>query len=189
MMIKKEMLVGLTTEGSFVFMEVGHNGNYFAISTSEVIPTLFSEEEKLSYIDDMVNDYDTDIKWDMLERFNCKPSELAENLLDEEVFTEWLDCSLTPNHLYHLIEEEINGRELYLESGSCGQYDSFEIVKHFMNKDDLQYLMEVWREHHLSTELPTDVENRINKIFTDYDNKYSEQSEEVFIREEINKII
>src|SRR5690625_7913646 len=120
-----QVFAGKTEEGSFIFLKVNLGDEYFSMSSDEISPQFYSENDKITEYENFVDDMDADTKLEILERFDARPSEAADVLERYEEFSDHIDCSLTPSHLYHLNGEPFGDDELYLVSGGCGQFDSF----------------------------------------------------------------
>lgn len=88
---------------------------------------------------------DVESKWDFCERYDCKPSEMGEQIPWNEQMEMLYDTSLYPNII------TCDDREWYFESVECGQADSrrtgikeLTIPKEIFNK-----LMYLWDNYHL----------------------------------------
>ena len=164
--MSKKYLLGATSDREIVFAEFEathprywskENGNYtdesvrhFSASFDCVIP--FTEddlEDAEDYYRDLVDEcYDDGEKYKMCERYDCKPSELAEYLAEDEGTDPQniRDCSLYSNII------EVDGIDYYFESGSCGQHDTRKDgMDEYVNKEAYDLLHELWDKYHLKT--------------------------------------
>ena len=152
-------LLGATKNNDIVFGEFGfYSGNRFHASFYTVHPfdanTIDLAEQYQYRIDDM------DKEWliDMCDEYDCKPSELAEEIANTcDDVTEIVDCSLY-DEFY-----TISNADWYFESCSCGQHDTRKEIVEYINKDAYDKLHELWDEYHLK-EVDEDIINEVEKI-------------------------
>lgn len=186
-----KVLLGATKDGEIVFGEFGirtFNGlSDFSASFDTVRP--FTEEElesPESYYENLLEScYDEASKYEMCERFDCKPSELAEILMGEEGSEpqNLRDCSLYTNII------EVNGTDYYFESGCCGQHDTRKEMEHYVNKEAYDVLHELWDSFHLkNVENRSDFKEKYNRLL-DLLKDQTEQSEEQWIADYIKKYV
>ena len=182
-----QVLAGMTVDESFIFINIDFRENHFSMTADEVAPIVLTEEDKRERFESFIDGIDSSSKFDMLESYDVAPSQLVETMMEVEDIENLLDCSLTPSHLYHLngAEMENSEAELYLESVGCGQHTDFEIKEYYIDKQDLEYLMAMWKQYHLS-EISSFEEARVNKAIDRHNS--IEESEEEFVVRHIEKI-
>jgi hypothetical protein len=146
-------LLGINEDNDIVFAkpEVKTNGE-FTCCFDLVTPFIMPDEEDLEeraqeYLEEM----DAEFKWKFCEDHDCKPSEMAESLTEDEQFELVYDTSLYPNFF-----TDDNGNEWHFEISSCGQHDIREEGMKYLVVPEKAYteLMRLWDNYHLKT-LPT----------------------------------
>lgn len=151
--MEHKILLGVNNENEIVFADVEirtRNGyEEFAASfemvypfagTSEVIQDIIYE-----YYEGFVGGIDDAWKYQLCEQYDCKPSELVDELANScEDVRDAIDCSLYPEFIY------IDGKEWYFESRSCGQADPEEIgMKKYTNERLYRLIYDTWKKYHL----------------------------------------
>lgn len=103
---------------------------------------------------------DKSYKYDLCERFNCKPSELAENLAAECYdVRDALDCSLYPECY------EVDGESWYFESVGGGQHDSRKDgMEIYTSQNIYDELHRLWDKYHLK-KVDKDVIAQVENLF------------------------
>lgn len=147
----RKVLLGATKEGTLVFADIHVGGegyrNYFSASFSEVRPFLatneFLEERAESYIDCG----DKEFLYDLCERFDCKPSDLVDELVKQIYWggiESLVDISLYPESF------SIGGYEddIYFESDGCGQCDTRDRLIP-IDPEFSEWLHSLWDTYHL----------------------------------------
>lgn len=164
----RDVLLGATKEGTLVFADIhvgGEHRNYFSVSFSEVRPFLatneFLRERAESYIDGM----DKEFLYDLCERFDCKPSDLVDELVGEANYIgieALVDISLYPESY------SIDGYEddVYFESDGCGQCDTRDILIP-IDPEFSEWLHSLWDTYHLQKLTPEEYGN-ISEVINRY---------------------
>ena len=80
---------------------------------------------------------------DLLGKYDCRLSELAEMMADDMGIDGAIDCSLYPETY------TIDGIDWYFESMSCGQHDTRGEMAEYVNEDAYNVLHELWDKYHL----------------------------------------
>lgn len=186
--MSKKYLLGINNDNEIVFGEFGittRNGyNEFTASFNTVAPFEVEESDGIEYMEHLLEDcYDNAQKYELCERFDCAPSELAEIMAEEEYIStnaDEKDCSIYSNRIY------ADGIEYAFESMSCGQHDiRDEGMKEYTNRAAVEALLDLWDNYHLKkvddnivekvaqlqTELELDCTEEENKI-AEYIEKY-----------------
>lgn len=147
----KKILLGVTKEGTLVFADIHLGGegyrDYFSVSFNEVRPFLATNEFLRERAENYIDGADKEFLYDLCERFDCKPSELADELVGEANYMgieSLVDISLYPESY------SIDGYsdEVYFESDGCGQLDIREYLIP-INKEFSDWLHSLWDNHHL----------------------------------------
>lgn len=139
-----KILLGLTTDGEVVFANVENRDGMFSASFSMVEPFEWNNEEAYRRAESMVEYIDDHTKLDLLESYNCRPSDLVDEIASRWDIDELVDISLYPDYIYK------NGKEIYFESGSCGQVDVTRYDYEFKIDEKLfSMIVGTWREFHL----------------------------------------
>lgn len=146
----KKVLLGATKDGTLVFADIrvgGEHRNYFSISFSEVRPFLATDEFLRERAENYIDDVDKEFLDDLCERFDCKPSDLVDELVGEANYLgieALVDISLYPESY------SIDGYEddVYFESEGCGQHDTRDILIP-INKEFSEWLHSLWDTYHL----------------------------------------
>lgn len=174
--MKRELkvLLGATREEELVFANVSYAGvksnAYFAVSFSVVRPfeaeyhTLFERAESL------IDCYDKEGKFDLCEQWDCKPSELIDEMMERCDIEELIDNSLYPEYF------NIRGveGEIYFESSSCGQCGEYceDVETYCYNKELVDKIFEYWAEYHLKdigANMATDIFNELEILAPEKD--------------------
>ena len=154
-------LLGATKDNEIVFTEFGItklNGYpEFTACFDTVRPfTADSLEEPIDYYEQLLQDCYSDAdKYKMCERYDCSPSELAENMADDNGTDpmDMRDCSFYPVCL------NVDGTEWYFESASGGQHDTRNEMEIYTDKDAYDQIHLLWDKYHLKA---------VDKIIIEY---------------------
>lgn len=150
--MSKKYLLGINNDNEIVFGEFGittRNGyNEFTACFNTVAPFEVEESDGIEYMESLLDDcYDNAQKYELCERFDCAPSELAERMAENEYIStnaDEKDCSLYSNTIY------VNGTEYAFESMGGGQHDiRIEGMKEYTNKKAVDELLDLWDNYHL----------------------------------------
>lgn len=164
----KKVLLGATKEGTLVFADIhvgGEHRNYFSASFSEVRPFLATNEFLRERAENYIDGADREFLYDLCERFNCKPSDLVDELVGEANYLgieALVDISLYPESY------SIDGYEddVYFESDSCGQHDTREYLVP-INKEFSEWLHSLWDTYHLQ-QLTEEEYGNISRVIEEY---------------------
>jgi hypothetical protein len=148
---RRKVLLGATKDGEIVFgeFEITNRNKYpeFTASFDTVRPfTADDLEDAEDYYESLLDDcYDDAAKYKLCEQYDCSPSELAENMANENGSDPMniRDCSLYPEII------DVDGTDYYFESGSCGQHDTRNEMYAYTDKDAYDSLHELWDKYHL----------------------------------------
>ena len=124
----RKILLGFTNDNEVVFgeAEITTRNGYkeFTACFSTVRPFEDEETDGVAYYEELLGDcYSDEQKYKLCEEYDCKPSELAETMAEDEgieKLSETLDCSVYNNTIY------VNGSEWAFESISGGPHDIME---------------------------------------------------------------
>ena len=148
--MKLKLLLGETKSNELIFGNISIKDfnfkNEFSASFDTVYPTILTKEDALERIESSIECYDADSVLDLLQRFDCRPSELADQLYEESycVIQEFYDNSLYSETF------DIDSKEIFFESVGCGQNGTRnELMTTFVNKELYDYIHELWDNYHL----------------------------------------
>jgi hypothetical protein len=163
-----DVLLGATKEGTLVFADIyvgGEHRNYFSASFNEVRPFLATNEFLRERAEDYIYGMDKESLYDMCERFDCKPSELVDELVGEANYIGiWslVDISLYPES-YSI---DGYGDDVYFESEGCGQNDTRDILVP-IDPEFSEWLHSLWDTYHLQKLTPEEYGN-ISEVINRY---------------------
>jgi len=172
--MKREILLGATEDGTIVFANVeireGNGERIVSASFDEVRPFLATYEFLRERAENYIDGVDKEFLYDLCERFDCKPSELADELVDEANYIGielLVDISLYPES-YSI---EGYGDEIYFESESCGQHDTRDILIP-IDPEFSEWLHSLWDTYHLK-QLPEEeygnIEDKVEEYLGTFD--------------------
>lgn len=173
----KELLLGCTKSNDVIFCYVELRTNQeFMVNFNVVSPIVLTKEVALKRIEDTLNN---DTKIEELERLNCKPSDLLENLYaeSEDVISDYFD-----NSWYSEIFK-INGKEVFFDFSSFGQNDTRNELKDlFVSKDLYNYIHELWDNYNLK-EITSEQILNLRNLISRYEIKNKEAFLETWLKE------
>jgi hypothetical protein len=144
-----KLLLGSTKNNELAFanVEIGEGGEFTA-SFDTVYPFEATEEYLMNRVRDILECYDPEAILELLERYNCTPSELEGEHYDYLITSYGVegiaDISLYPeSYSIDGVEEDI-----YFESSSCGQHDLTGKMEEEVVKGFPDYIINVWKEYH-----------------------------------------
>ena len=164
--MKRKILLGTTEEGNVIFANVEireRNGEkIFSASFDEVRPVEVTDEYLRERVVEMVKYMNKDDLFNLLEDYDCRPSELVDyfmqDLLQKYGVEGILDISLYPESF------SVEGfDEIYFESVSCGQHDTRDILLP-INEAFSEWLHSLWDTYHLKQLPEEEVDNVIKRI-------------------------
>lgn len=159
-----KVLLGLTTDGEFVFANVENRDGKFTASFEMVRPFVWDDKEAELRAESLVDSIDNEYKLSLLEDYDCRPSELVEEIASRWDIDELVDISLYPDYIYK------DDKEIYFESDSCGQVDVDRYDYEFKVDEKLfSMLIGTWREYHLK-EIPEVAWLRLHDLLVTYEN-------------------
>jgi len=171
--MKRKILLGATEEGTIVFANVEireRNGEKtFSASFDEVRPVEVTDEYLRERVEGMLEIMDALSTLEMLEAYDCRPSELVDYYMRDRLqdcgVADILDISLYPESF------SIEGHEdeIYFESESCGQHDTREYLIP-INKEFSEWLHSLWDTYHLK-QLPEEEVDNVIKRIKEYENE------------------
>ena len=160
--MREKYLLGATVNNELVFgeFEVTNRNGYqeFTASFDTVRPFNGDNYDLEEYFDNWIDGMDKEYLYDLCERFDCRPSELTEELASECCdVRDALDCSLYPK-CYN-----VNDESWYFESCSCGQHDTRNEMEEVINLKAYNLIHELWDKYHLK-KIDNDVVEQVEKI-------------------------
>jgi len=170
--MRRKFLLGATKDNEIIFadVEITTRNKYkeFTASFKSVRPFNVEDIDLIKIAEDYIDDLGKDYAYDLCERFNLKPSELAEFLVAEDGVGGLMDLSLYPDTI------ETEYAEYRFESCSGGQYDSRKDMEIYVNKEQYDLLHYYWDNFHLK-EINEETEQAINKLFDSMEMKTEEE--------------
>jgi len=165
--MKRKILLGATEDGTIVFANVEireRNGErIFSASFDEVRPVEVTDEYLRERAEGMLDCMDVLSTLEMLEAYDCRPSELVDYYMRDQLQNYGvegiLDVSLYPESF----SVEGYDDEIYFESEACGQHDTREYLIP-INKEFSEWLHSFWDTYHLQQLTDDEVDNVIKKI-------------------------
>lgn len=142
--------MGATKDMTLVFADIhvgGEHRNYFSVLFSEVRPFLATNEFLGERAENYIYGADREFLYDLCERFDCKPSDLVDELVGEANYLgieALVDISLYPESY------SIDGYEddVYFESEGCGQHDTRDRLIP-IDPEFSEWLHNMWDKYHL----------------------------------------
>lgn len=177
-----KILLGATKSKEVVFANFGvttRNGyKEFTASFDLVSPRVITLEDIEMYYEDFAENFGKEYAYDMCERCDCKPSELARVLAEDSSVYDTFDLSLFPEEI------EIDGETWYFESSSCGQCDTKGEMEFYVNEEVYNKLYDLWTNYHLK-EVGEGVETEIEYILKEMENVDEMEWIENYIKENL----
>lgn len=145
-----KILLGFTNDNKIVFGRVGlYDDRRFSASFETSSPMVIKEDEILNNLKDYLEDMDVQWWYDKLTYFDCRPSELAEKILEDEEIEGVIDL-LYDTSLYTKVYniDGVDGK-VHFESLSSGQHDTRGKMKIYTNKYLYDLIHNLWDKYHL----------------------------------------
>lgn len=173
---RTKVLLGATSYNTLVFAEIDFQdrpeGKQFTASFDEVRPVRVDDD----YLTERAESYvergsvDDSFLLDMLERYDCKYSELAEKYKEEQMgyggigVEGLLDISLYSESFRSKVDDDV---DIYFESEGCGQHDCREDLLEGtpVSRVFIDWLHGIWDEFHLKTITPEQYQSMRNMVY------------------------
>ena len=176
--MKRKILLGATEDGTIVFANVhvgGEHRNFFSVSFDEVRPVVVTDEFLRERAEEILDGLDRGSLYDLCERFDCRPSELVDYFMRDQLenfgVEGILDISLYPESFSI---EGYDG-EIYFESESCGQDGTRDILIP-IDPEFSEWLHSLWDSYHLQ-QLPEEEYDNIEVRIREYEEKVGDIEE------------
>lgn len=172
-MTKHTVLIGATKYYEIVFCEFEIRPSYdgdgykFYANSFTVEPTRVDDVDIEDYYDNLVDDMMCDGKWlwDMCDRYDCKPSDLAWEMAQAtDDVQDVLDCSMYPETII------IDGDEWVFESRSYGHSDEQGYITEYVDKDLYNKLHDLWSKYYaeiVDDDIIAEVDELAKKMYHD----------------------
>ena len=162
--MRRKILLGFTHDYEVAFAEVNlyeklDKKYTFTMSTYLIRPFKVDDIDLEQYAEDWIDGMEGGYLYTLCERFDCKPSELAEYIASEEGIEGLMDLSIYSDFI------EIDGDEFGFESGTCGQHDTRGDMLEYVNEEHYNKLHEFWDEYHLKV-IPEDKIIELNELLS-----------------------
>ena len=175
----RKVLLGGTKEGTIVFANVEireRNGEkIFSASFDEVRPVEVTDEYLRERVEVMLECMSNDDILNMLEDYDCRPSELVDYYMRDRLqdcgVADILDVSLYPESFSVIGYDD----EIYFESVGCGQCDTRDILLP-INEEFSEWLHSLWDTYHLK-QLPEEEVDNVIKRIKEYENEVGDIEE------------
>jgi len=142
-------VLGATKNNTLVFADIECQ-DYFSVSFSEVEPIAVDDEYLRERIRDLVEYGLRDkVVLEMLKKYDCRPSELVDELVARYDIEEIIDISPYPESFDGIVK----GKTIYFESIACGQLDTREYLIP-IDKKFTDWLFDIWNKYHLKEDYP-----------------------------------
>ena len=142
-----KILLGATKNNELVFAEFGiSNRNEhpkFTASFDAVRPFDGGSIDLVKRWENYLAECEAYELRELLDKYDCRLSELAEMMADDMGIDGAIDCSLYPETY------TIDGIDWYFESVGCGQHDTRGEMAEYVNEDAYNALHELWDKYHL----------------------------------------
>ena len=143
------VLLGATKNNTLVFADIECE-DYFSVSFSEVEPIAVDDDYLRERIRDLVEYGLRDkVVLEMLKKYDCRPSELVDELVARYDIEEIIDISPYPESFDGIVK----GKTIYFESIACGQLDTREYLIP-IDKKFTDWLFDIWNKYHLKEDYP-----------------------------------
>jgi len=146
----KRVLLGVTRDNTMVFADIECK-DYLSISFSEVQPIEVDDDYLRECIRDLVEfGMGDEVVLGMLKKYDCKPSELVDVMMNFLHIEEIIDISLYPESFDGIVKD----KTIYFESMACGQLDidTRDLIP--IDKKFFDMLTGWWDEYHLKEDYP-----------------------------------
>lgn len=145
--MRRKFLLGATVNDEIAFGEVDiYKDGRFSCSFDTIRPFNADEKDLVELAEDFIGCFDKASLYDMCDRFDCSPNNLANELAESMDITEFIDCSLYSEEMY------INGNTWMFESWGCGQHDlRKDGMSEIINDELFNLVHKLWDEYHLKT--------------------------------------
>lgn len=185
-MTYNKYLLGSTKDNDLVFgqFEITNQrgGAEFSAMFDVVRPFRGSSIDATEIWEDRLYYYDNDWKYQLCDEFDCSPSELVGNLVNEyHDVMDLIDCSLY-DEVY-----TIDNEDWYFESEACGQHDSSDEMLEYVNKDAYDALMGLWNSYHLK-QVDDSIVEKVKQIGSELADVDEETWITDFIKRHVNEL-
>jgi len=143
------VLLGATKNNTLVFADIEWK-DYFSVSFSEVEPIAVDDDYLRERIRDLVEyGLSDEVVLEMLKNYDCKPSELVDELFARCDIEGIIDISLYPESFDGIVK----GETIYFEGIACGQLDTREYLIP-IDKKFTDWLFDMWNKYRLKEDYP-----------------------------------
>lgn len=185
--MRRRIFLGFTKDDEIVFGEIEFNNqNEFTASFDVSYPIELGENEQYDYYENFIDEMDKEYIFQLLDEYNCAPSELAEKLVNDTPISETFDNSLYPEEFDSV--EGVN-ETVYFLASRCGQADTRDLMQIYTDKSIYDMIHELWDKYHLKGSIDSNNEdyNKVNKLLDDIDLFNSENDEREIVENWLTK--
>ena len=181
-----KVLLGATNDGCLAFAEFGiHNSNpdgspelarFHFSATFDTVRPFLAEDIDEEYVANWLEGFDKEYLYDLCDRYDCSPSQLADEYWRDNEIEDIVDCSLYPERV------EVHGAEFMFESDGCGQQDLDGKMKHYVSFKIFSLIYSLWKTYHLKTLMGSEI-TEIKEIIAEILDYYADFDEKGWIEE------
>ena len=165
-MYNQRILLGATKDGNIAFAgldfkSVGLSKHYELTVSFDTVRPFCVDDIDEDYVQDYLDGLTKSELYDLCDKYDCAPSCLAQEHLDNNPLDNIVDLSLYPERI------EVMGAEMAFESVGCGQQDLLLEMTDYVNFNTFSALYVLWKRYHLKTIQGEDAKfvlQQINKI-------------------------
>lgn len=178
----ENIIVGISENAEVVSidrLEVRDNNQFSVVFNGHKIECpLDIEDVKYEWIESYIECGDYEWKYNKCEEYDCSPSELIDNLMDDVSIYDIYDSSCIPEYQGELFND---GNEIYLDFSFSTPMNCKYDISEYMN-DDIKSIFErvntIGTEYHLKS-IPTNLWNDLQADIDSYLNKKDRFKESV----------
>lgn len=184
----KNILLGYTKDQTIITGEMELRGRQFSACFEEHRAFDFNaetEEEQIECLDDTLREcYDKEWLWDQCDIYDCKPSDLAQEIYNrmdiDEVLYIMHDTSLFP------LEIEHGDMDIRFDGLCCGQHDPRPDIDIILEPKLFDRIMWYWDNYHLK-EVSDEQAADIMDMEKEFEYYASEENQKYLIINSIDK--
>ena len=147
--MKKDYLLGATNNNEIVTcsIDVRSNNNeekYLSVCFNVYSP--ICENQFVDYVENRLEDMDKSDLYDLCADYDCKPSELAEYIVDFDDAANFIDMSWCAD----VWDVSVDDYTWYFENTCYGQHDTRNEIETVVNQEAYDLVHELWDNYHLN---------------------------------------
>ena len=147
--MKKDYLLGVTNNDEFVTCSIdirtNKNNDENILSICFNVYSPICENQFVDYIENCLDDMDKSDLYDLCADYDCKPSELAEYIVDFDDAKNFIGMSWCAD----IWDVSVDDYTWYFENVCCGQHDTRNGIETVVNQEAYNLVHELWDNYHL----------------------------------------